>query len=239
VLERQGFLWVYGVPGIMPEREPGRFPLTDDAAYTTDVTELRADGTIYSVAENALDVPHTAYLHGGLFRSAGGRNRTLEVEVRTYGDRIEAEYFGEAAPTGLAGRVLAPGGGTVTHVDRFILPSITQVEYRLGSRTHILVTVAMTPEADHRTRLFAVVGYRAPLPGRLLKPILRPLFLKIFNQDAEMLRLQQQNLDRFGGEQFASIGADILGPGIMRLMKQRERGENGGEPHVEKRKIVI
>ena len=87
-----------------------------------------ANGSIHAVAENALDVPHTAYLHGGLFRTSSGKPREIEVVVSRYADRVEAEYIGESRPSGLTGRLLAPGGGIVTHVDRFILPSITQVD---------------------------------------------------------------------------------------------------------------
>jgi hypothetical protein len=33
----------------------------------------------------------------------------------------------------------------VTHFDRFVLPSIAQVEYRLGSEVHFLVNSICTP----------------------------------------------------------------------------------------------
>jgi hypothetical protein len=99
--------------------------------YSTGVEVLDADGSVHAVAENALDVPHTMYLHGGLFRKKGGGTVEREVEIRNYGDRVEAEYIGEDRPPGLAGLLLAPGGGVVKHVDRFILPSITEVDYRI------------------------------------------------------------------------------------------------------------
>ena len=50
------------------------------------------EGSVHAVAENALDVPHTAFVHRGLFRS-GGEKRSIDVDVRRYPDRIEAEYI--------------------------------------------------------------------------------------------------------------------------------------------------
>ena len=74
---------------------------------------------LHAALENTLDVPHTAFLHGGLFR--GGRPPVdIEVVVRHTADGVEAEYLGEPRPPGLAGRILAPEGGVVTHVDRFL-----------------------------------------------------------------------------------------------------------------------
>jgi hypothetical protein len=178
------------------------------------------------VAENALDVPHTAYLHGGLFRSAKTKRNEIEVVIRRWHDRVEAEYIGEPRPSGLAGRLLAPGGGTVTHFDRFILPSIVQVEYRLGEASHICVTSALTPVADFYTRLFSVISFRLPLPSWLVTLFLRPVATHIFQQDAGMLKRQTDTIAHFSGEQYMSTEIDVLGPQIYRLLKQAERGEN-------------
>jgi len=210
--------------------------------YASDVAVLEAEGSLQAVAENALDVPHTMYLHGGLFRRKGGRNVEKEVEIRNYGDRVEAEYFGEERPSGLAGRFLAPGGGMVRHVDRFILPSITEVDYRLGDKTHVNVSVAMTPISEFLTRLYAVVSFRLPMPALFIKPFLRLLFLKVFNQDATILARQSANIRLFGGEQFATIEADTLGSHIARLLKEADTGPEIRvlkEPIVRRVRIVL
>jgi phenylpropionate dioxygenase-like ring-hydroxylating dioxygenase large terminal subunit len=240
VQERDGLVWVYGVPGAEPAREPFALPLASEPGYTTVIQELEVEGSVHAAAENALDVPHTAFLHRGLFRSGSARNR-IAVEVRRWADRVEAQYLGEPRPPGLAGRLLSPSGGTVEHWDRFFLPSIAQVEYRLGSENHVLVTTALTPVTDFRTRMFALISLRARVPGWLLKPILRPIAMKIFRQDAEILRIQTETIRRFGGEQFISTEVDVLGREIWRLLKQAERGEEGrggGEPAVRRLEML-
>ena len=242
VREQQGFIWVYGTPGVEPEREPFPFPFIGDSDYTTSYTELTAEASIHAVAENALDVPHTAYLHGGLFRSAGRAATEIEVIVSRFADRVETQYLGEERPSGLAGMLLAPKGGEVLHIDRFFLPSITQVEYKLGAKTHFCVTVALTPVHDFFTRLFAVVSIRLPVPGWIAVPVLRPLFLRIFQQDATILKSQTANINRFGGEQFVSTEADTLGPHIHRLLKMAEAGQRDPgdkEPEVFRTRLMI
>jgi len=232
VREQDGFVWVWGRPDAEPVGDPFRFPGLGERGTTTVRRAVEAEAPLADVAENGLDVPHTAYLHGGLFRSPRRDPREIEVVVRRWPDRIEAEYLGERRPTGWAARLLAPGGGTVEHFDRFVLPSIVQVDYRLGPVTRFCVTAALTPLSARRTRLFAVVSFRLPVPGGLVVPFLGPLAMRIFRQDAAMLARQTANVDRFGGRHYRHTEVDVLGPGIHRLLRSAADGPppEGGEP---------
>lgn len=222
-VESDGFVWVWGDPETEPRHGPHRFPVLP--GYTEARRVVAAPGTLHATIENALDVPHTAFLHGGLFRTAVKKNRVTAV-VRRYADRTECEYIGEPRPTGLVARILSPSGGVVTHFDRFFMPSIAQVEYRLGDDTHFIVTSACTPVSDFETKLFALVQFKlGKLPGALIKPLLEPFARRIFAQDVVMLKLQTDTIQRFGGEQFESTELDILGPQIWRLMREAERKE--------------
>jgi phenylpropionate dioxygenase-like ring-hydroxylating dioxygenase large terminal subunit len=226
--EQDGYVWVHSTPDADPPRGPPRFPHLDDPRYTTARRRFVVRSTLLAALENTLDVPHTAFLHGGLFRTSR-QEHEIEVVVRRYADRCEAEFLGEPRPRGLAGRILAPGGGVVTHVDRFLLPSIAQVEYRLGDASHLVVTTAMTPLGDLETALHAVVTFRLPVPGFLVRPIVAPVAALIFRQDARMLSLQTANVERFGGERFATTEIDVLGPQILRLLREAERGAGRGD----------
>jgi phenylpropionate dioxygenase-like ring-hydroxylating dioxygenase large terminal subunit len=215
-VEQDGFVWVYSTPDAAPVRPPYRFP-TVDRRYVTIRRSLTLPGPLRHALENALDVPHTAFLHGGLFRTAE-RRHDVEVRIRRSDDGVEAEYVGEPRPSGLVGRVLSPGGGVVEHFDRFIMPSIAQVEYRLGEASHLLNTTAMTPVSAFETRLWAVIQLRLPIPGRLVAPLVTPIAMRILRQDAAILRLQSKAIRRFGGEDFASTEVDVLGLHIWKLL---------------------
>jgi phenylpropionate dioxygenase-like ring-hydroxylating dioxygenase large terminal subunit len=233
VVEKQGCVWVYTVQDGEPDHDPFEFPLVGKPGYSTVYKMVQASGSLHAVAENALDVPHTAFLHKGLFRGVSEPNE-IDVVVRRWPDRVEAEYIGEPRPTGIVGWILSPSGGPVTHFDRFLLPSIVQVEYSIGSENHIFVCAAGTPETDFRTRLYAVVSFRLRIPHWLVTP-LTPLALRIFKQDAELLSRQTEQIHQFGGEQFASTEIDVLGQHIWRLLRQAERGESPDVEMVEKK----
>jgi phenylpropionate dioxygenase-like ring-hydroxylating dioxygenase large terminal subunit len=224
--ESDGLVWVWSTPGPAPQAGPFRFPHLTDARYALAWQAARLRGTVLAAVENALDVPHTRFLHGGLFRTAS-REREVEVAVRRSADRVEAEYLGEPRPEGLLAALLAPGGGTVQHVDRFVLPCLAQVEYRLGERSHLVATTAFTPEADDSVRLFSCVAFRLPVPGWLARPLLAPLARHVLDQDARMLAAQADAIDRFGGEAPAHTELDVLGPHVWHLLRRAERGEPG------------
>jgi phenylpropionate dioxygenase-like ring-hydroxylating dioxygenase large terminal subunit len=216
--ESQGLVWVYGGQ-TTPVVEPFVFPHANERGYTSasDVLDVRA--SLHAVAENALDVPHTAFLHGGLFRNDTRARREIEVIVRRSSDRVEAEYVGESRPPGLVAKFLAPRGGDVIHFDRFILPSIAQVEYRLGD-SHLCISAALSPVEDYVTRLFVTFTFRLPVPGAIVKPFLRPFALRVFKQDAAMLARQTETIQRFGEERYKFTEIDVLGAEIFDLLRK-------------------
>ncbi len=235
--EQQGFVWVWATPDEEPTREPHRFAHRDTPGYTTVARSVTAKGTLYSTLENALDVPHTQFLHRGLFRSES-RNIRITAKLKRTADRVEVEYLGEPRPPGIVAKVLSPSGGMVKHFDRFILPSVAQVEYSIGDENHILVDSVMTPVDDFETTIYAVVSFRTRLPGRVLKPVLEPLAMRVFAQDAAMLSKQTDLVKHFGAEQFVSTEIDVIGKHIARLLRSAERGEPATETTSEVELIV-
>lgn len=229
-VEQDGLVWV--APAGAPPAPPRRLPHLGAARYTTVRNELAVRASLFRAVENALDVPHTAYLHGGLFRTAGAA-REIDVVVRRWSDRCEAEYLGEPRPGGVLGRLLAPRGGVVRHFDRFLLPCIAEVEYRLGETSHLVATTAATPLDEEHTRLFSAVTFRLPVPGAAVAPLLAPIARRILRQDAWMLALQTETVARFAGERFATTDADVLGPQIARLLRRAEQG--GAAPAADER----
>jgi len=235
VIEQQGLIWVYADAGSVPPKPPHFFPLVETDEYHTVHDIVQAQGSLHAVAENALDVPHTAFLHGGLFRQDKERH-PIEVVVTRTSSQVQAQYIGEDSPKGLVGRILAPQGGEVEHYDRFLLPGILQVEYRLGEKSHLLISGCLTPIDDFETRLFAVVTFKLPIPAWLVKPVVRPLAHFIFRQDARILQAQSRTIKTFGGEQYAHTEIDALGPHIKRLLRSAERGSTAThEQQFEKR----
>jgi phenylpropionate dioxygenase-like ring-hydroxylating dioxygenase large terminal subunit len=220
VCEREGYVWVFTDCTQAPNHTPYSLPFIDDSRYLTIRYEAEFEATLHATAENVLDVPHTAFLHAGLFRGGGGEPNPIDTEVRRYFDRSECHYIGEPRPSGVMGKLMAPGGGEVTHVDRFILPSVAQVEYQLGDGIHLISTSCLSPISAFRTRMNAVVTVRVGKWATMLRPIVTPFALKVVKQDIEILSAQTQTIKAFGGESYAHSQADLLGPSIVKLLKK-------------------
>ncbi len=215
--ESQGFVWVYTDTETEPNHDPFRFPELDNPAYSHIRYQADFEGTLHSNAENILDVPHTAYLHRGLFR--GVTRNALRTIVKRHADRAECQYLGEPRPTGLLGSILAPRGGEVVHYDRFILPSVAQVEYRLDRR-HVYATSVLSPVSEFRTRMYAVVTVKIPSWIPFLQQMVTPFALKVIAQDRVMLAKQLAAIRQFGGENYVYTDVDVLGSQISRLLKR-------------------
>ena len=236
--ESQGWVWVYSEANVVPDCKPYEIPCADQRGYLTIRERLEMPGPLDAVAENALDVPHTAFVHAGLFRKNAQR-KPIEVVVRALDGGVEAQFIGEQRPQGLAGRILAPGGGEVSHWDRFLLPCIAQVEYRLGERSHMVVTAALTPRTATRTDLFATVAVNVPVPSSILRMMLKPIAMRILRQDMEILKRQTDQVRRFGAEDFASTEIDVLGLRIKKLLREAASGREGAAQEERRIKMLL
>lgn len=234
VREQQGYVWVYAEAIDADEEAVGApffVPGLDQPGYAVVRHEAVVAASVHATAENILDVPHTAYLHKTLFRGQTTNDITAKVERSE--DRVVAEYRGEPVPTGLIGKMLAPQGGVLEHHDRFFLPSVAQVEYRLGEKSHIVVTSMLTPESAFRTRLFAVASFRIPLPTFLVRAVGVPVGAWVLRQDLRMLSAQSETLRRFEEERYSSSDVDLLGPHIAWLLRRATAGSaTPFEPYV-------
>jgi phenylpropionate dioxygenase-like ring-hydroxylating dioxygenase large terminal subunit len=226
--EQQGFVWVYCGEG-KAVGQPFAFANYDD--HQTLYSDELFAASLFSVAENILDVPHTAFLHGGLFRRAGDLE-PVKVRVTRTQQSVSAQYLGEKRPRGLVARVLAPVGGDIQHTDRFILPAIAEVEYRLGD-SHLLITNALVPVSNSCTRVFTVFQIRVPKVLRFALPLLQPFARKIAAQDARILKMQTATIRDFSGDQFTYTKADVLGMHILKLLKQAQHHESPEDLHEE------
>jgi phenylpropionate dioxygenase-like ring-hydroxylating dioxygenase large terminal subunit len=218
VREQQGFVWMWGESHSEPDCEPYTFPFADKPGYLTVRHQLSAKGSLHSVAENALDVPHTAFLHRGLFRNDSGDPTRLTCVLERTDTSVVCEYQGESRPEGIVAWLLAPSGGEVTHFDRFHMPCVVEVEYALGEDSHIINAAALTPVDDFETILYAVISVRTRIPNWIVKPLVQPLAMKIFAQDAKVLALQTETVHAFGESKYVSTEVDLLGPHILRLL---------------------
>lgn len=218
--ERDGVVWVWGEPGGRPTGAPFALPVIEGAGAGEVVFRHDLECTMHAAVENALDVPHTAFLHRGIFR--GGEPRRITAVRRELDGGVEVRYLGE--PVGM-GRVRLGGEATFDHWDRFLLPSVAQVEYAVDGWFRIVNTILHLPLSPFRTRAWFVVRFWSRLPAAVVRPVVLARGRRILHQDAAVLAAQSARIRQLGGEQFTSTDLDLLGNAIWRLLRRAERAE--------------
>ena len=220
--EQDGFVWVWGKADAPAHGTPVRIPHLDDPDYLVIHKEYLFECSLHAALENALDVPHTAFVHRGDFRGKGERQE-VEAVRRRIPNGIEVEYLGEVPLTGDSHD--AAGNPIVQqHWDRFFLPSVAQVEYKTGADRHLVTTLPHTPVNDFQTRAYLVSCWSLPGAGEEARPQFEGYLDEILGQDVEILREQTDGIRRFGGESYMSTELDLMGPEIWRMLRQAERG---------------
>jgi phenylpropionate dioxygenase-like ring-hydroxylating dioxygenase large terminal subunit len=235
-IDQDGLVWVALE---RPTDRPPGLELAPDARPVGAV-DRSFDAPLQQVAENILDVPHTRFLHRGLFRSdSGGARRRVRVE-RSDG-RVVACYLDEGWPEGWLGQVFRPlvGDRRLEHEDRFIAPCRAEVVYRAGHDLELRLVSWLRPEADDRTVMLSTGFLRGPpVVHRLARRVFRPLATRVVDQDRAILSAQHGVLRRFGGPRFVSSPADLLGPHITRMWNDAVRGDST-PPTVEERTLWL
>ncbi len=226
--EQDGFVWVWAEAGAQPSRDPFRLPELSGRGSGMVVFPADLECTMHAAVENSLDVPHTAFLHGGIFR--GGDPHEIVAVRRDLPDGVEVQYQGE--PVGVGPVRLRGSRFTFEHWDRFFLPCIAQIEYRVEGWLRIVNTIVHLPMSPFRTRAWFVLQFSTRLPAPIVQAIVLGRGRQILRQDAEMLARQTANVRRFGGERFTSTELDVLGTAVWRLLRQAERQEQAGSDAV-------
>jgi len=232
-VEQDGFVWAWGRAGAEPAGAPVRIPHCDDDDYLTVVREYDVECTLHAALENALDVPHTAFVHRGDFRGKGSRE--IEAVRRRIPGGIEVEYLGEPP---LSGATHDEHGQPLVsqHWDRFFLPGVAQVEYRTGADRHTISTLPHTPVSDFRTRFWLVSCWKVPPERReRMRPVIEQQLDTILAQDVEILRRQTERIRALGGESYRSTALDLMGPEILRMLRHAERGQPADREPIDRR----
>ncbi|BDS06161.1 (Fe-S)-binding protein [Oceaniferula spumae] len=219
VIEKQGVVWVWMPDSENPSKPytmPLDFPMFDESGWNHWYMERHFEGNAFHCVENFLDVPHTAHVHRGLFR--GDEENEVEIEITSGTDWIQAEFINEGGMDSWIGKLLVPKGSQVYHTDKFQLPYVTRVDYRMAENRQYIVMSQCTPIDDENTRVYTYMAYRFSPFGALVKGVFAPLSHVILNQDVRIIREQTEDLRRTGAPKFLYYDTDAIAKGIRQLL---------------------
>jgi len=233
VQEQDGYVWVYMGEDV-PTSAPFKFPHVGEQRWSTFRMRTRFQTDVEACLENFLDCPHTAYVHKGWFRNHD--TSQLKAYVRTSDGVAEAEFENEPVSDSVITRLFYPRGHKPRHTDRFIMPSVSRVDYEFGPERHFIISSACTPMSDWETQVYTVItfcfGHIAPVVRLAFEPMAR----RIMRQDVDILALHGQQMRKLGGPRYAHVETDLLGIEIQRMRRRCERGE---PPQQEVERAVI
>lgn len=191
--------------------------------YTTIRLQNAFKNNITNCAENFVDIPHTTFVHPGIFRNPSGEKLTASVERKDAS--VKVIYQGERKNFGLFSWFLNAKGAPIEHTDEFFAPNVTSVNYWFGDGKHFIITSQSIPRKDKDTLVYTDLTYNYGIWNWLSRPIVRWQGQKIIDQDVEILGWQQDCLDRFG-QKFQNSAADIIHTYIESLQFEIDAGRD-------------
>lgn len=215
VEEQQGQIWVWIGDG-EPTKRPYVFARFDEPGWSSFVMKTRMEAPVEACLENFLDVPHTIFTHPGLFRS--GTLKPIRARIHRGAASVEAEFLDEPKLSGWGPRLVLPAGARMRHTDRFLLPSITRVDYEFGPDAGLLITSQCTQREEYVIDVTTVITWRLRLPAWVARPFLRWYCRRVIQQDVDVLKVQGEQMKKFGRGQ-VSTKADLLGGHIRELRR--------------------
>ena len=222
-LERDGYVYVRISTKPAEAFEPFSMPHHDEPGWHHIRLLNRFQNTVTNCVENFVDIPHTAYVHEGIFRSP--RRQRLEATVERERGTVRVTYRNETGNLGWFSWFLNGKGREIQHTDSFHMPNVTCVEYRFGSGKRFVITSQSVPVNDRETWVYTDLAYNFGFLSRLARPIVRWQGQKVIDQDIRILGLQMETLGRWG-QDFDNTPADVIHVWIETIRRELEKGRD-------------
>jgi phenylpropionate dioxygenase-like ring-hydroxylating dioxygenase large terminal subunit len=220
VVESDNHIWVW-IGNEAPFGPPFHFPHYAEPGWTSFFMHTRFEAPVEVCLENFLDVPHTLFVHPGLFR--GKAKQATRARIRRGPTWVEAEFINEKPMSGLGPRLMFPQGTVMRHTDRFFLPSISRVDYSFGENYAFIITSQCTQRAQFVVDVTTAITWRLAVPTWLAKPFLQYYCRRVIRQDIDILKTVGEQL-KSTGIVYTSTAADLLGGHIRGLRQQAAEG---------------
>jgi phenylpropionate dioxygenase-like ring-hydroxylating dioxygenase large terminal subunit len=203
--------------------KPFKMPYYQQSGWETIRVINHFANNITNCAENFINIPHTAFVHPGVFRTS--RKQQLEMIVKRSNGTVEAEYYQENTNLGWYSRFLNFQGQEIYHRDCFIMPNITSVEYKMGKQRHLFITSQSIPESDNSTLVYTDVTYNYGIWNKIARPFVYWTAQYIINQDVNILKIQGETIAKYGSD-FCYTPSDTIHLFIDSIMKSIAQGKD-------------
>lgn len=181
--EQDGYIYIRLADTQSDDFAPFKMPHYKEPGWETVRVVNRFRNNVTNCVENFIDIPHTASVHPGIFRTS--RQQQLEMTIQRCNGSVFVEYRNETTNLGWFSRFLNLKNNQIHHKDSFHLPNITSVEYDMGLKRQLFITSQSIPETESSTLVYTDVTFNYGIWNKIAKPFVRWTAQYIINQDIE------------------------------------------------------
>ncbi len=158
-------------------------------------------------AENFIDVPHTTYVHPGIFRYEKAP-QLIAAEIERENGNVHVRYRNETSNFGWFSKILNPSNKEIFHEDHYYFPNVTHVEYHFGSKWKFNITSQSIPVGPNETHVYTDLTYDYGFINWLARPFVYWAAKKIISQDVAVMGQQTDVMKKYG-QVFNSTSSDL------------------------------
>ena len=207
VMEQDGYVYVCLDTEAAKTVKPFAMPQYGNKGWRHIRLVNRFNNNVTNCAENFIDIPHTVFVHTGVFRT--DKKQKIDAVISRKEGNVEVSYKNETDNLGWFSWFLNPSGGEIGHYDNFYMPNITSVEYRFSPERALYITSQSVPCADDDTLVYTDLTYNFGIWTPFAGPILRWQGQYVIDQDVVALAEQMEVINKYG-ESFANTAADVI-----------------------------
>lgn len=205
--EEDGYIYVRLAQHPVEDFPPFKMPHYQEKGWETVRVINRFANNVTNCVENFIDIPHTVFVHPGIFRNS--RQQKLEMRVERRQGSVLITYSHETNNLGVFRIFLNGLGKEIEHTDSFYMPNITSVSYKIGANRELFITSQSIPETENSTLVYTDVTFNYGVWNQIARPFVRWTAQQIISQDVTILGIQGEAIAKYGTN-FAHTGADVI-----------------------------
>ncbi|MBN9070350.1 MAG: Rieske 2Fe-2S domain-containing protein [Rhizobiales bacterium] len=211
VREHAGLLWT--TLADQPDAMPQLPPETADPGFDSFWWPLPPSrAAIGDAIENLVDPIHAYFLHPGLVRRS---RETHAVEIDFTVEPAGASACYTEPKEGMTSLQRLTEGSRTVSWGRYRAPAQVQITFEDRQGVHASISVVFSPVSGEETRPFACFSTRrGRIPAWAKRMFIIAFHRRVLAQDLDMLKLQADQCERFGGRSYHQGPLDMFGPVI-------------------------
>jgi len=223
IIERDGYVYVRLNRRAAADIQPFAMPHYGEPGWKHLRLQNRFANNVGNCVENFIDIPHTAFVHSGIFRSHSGES--IAATIVREGGAVHVRYRNERGNLGTFHWFLNPRREPVGHTDSFYTPNVTSVCYELTRGWVFVITSQAVPVAEDETLVYTDLTYRFGAFTAAAAWFVRRQGQRIIDQDIAILGRQMEVIRKYGGS-FADTPADAIHRYVDSLRQAVAQGED-------------